>query len=145
LLEGRIAALAASGDSDTARGLARQRRRKLSFVRALDRACDLDPQLRELSAADTLVCRCEDVRYGALREYTGWREAKLHTRCGMGPCQGRICGPATEFLFNWRVGSVRPPLFPSSVASLVSSREPAPGAEILAAANASPENSKETP
>jgi len=149
LLEGRIAALAASGDTDTARSLARQRRSKLGFVRALEQGCDLDPQLRELAAQDTIVCRCEDVRYGTLREYARWREAKLHTRCGMGPCQGRICGPATEFLFNWRVGSVRPPLFPSSVASLVSSREPAPSAEILAAANASPEKfpekSKETP
>jgi NADPH-dependent 2,4-dienoyl-CoA reductase/sulfur reductase-like enzyme len=145
LLEGRIAALAASGSADIARSLARQRRRKLGFVRALEQACALDPRLRELPAQDTIVCRCEDVRHAALREHTGWREAKLHTRCGMGPCQGRICGPATEFLFNWRVGSVRPPLFPSSVASLVSPREPATGAEILAAANASPENSKETP
>jgi hypothetical protein len=149
LLEGRIAALAASGSADAARSLARQRRRKLGFVRALEQGCALNPQLRELAAQDTIVCRCEDVRHGALRECTGWREAKLHTRCGMGPCQGRICGPATEFLFNWRVGSVRPPVFPSSIASLVSPREPAPGAEILVAANAfpgtSPEKFKETP
>jgi NADPH-dependent 2,4-dienoyl-CoA reductase/sulfur reductase-like enzyme len=149
LIEGHIAALSASGDTDTARSLARQRRRKLGFVRALEQSCALNPQLRELSAQDTIVCRCEDVRYGALHERTGWREAKLHTRCGMGPCQGRICGPATAFLFNWHVDSVRPPVFPSSIASLVSPRELAPGAEILVAANASPqnslENSKETP
>jgi hypothetical protein len=30
----------------------------------------------------------------------------------MGPCQGRICGPACEFLFNWQPGTLRPPLSP---------------------------------
>jgi NADPH-dependent 2,4-dienoyl-CoA reductase/sulfur reductase-like enzyme len=145
LLEGRIAALAASGSVRQARSLARQRRGKLGFVRALAQGCALDPRLRELPSQETIVCRCEDVRHGTLRDHTAWREAKLHTRCGMGPCQGRICGPATEFLFDWRVGSVRPPLFPSSVASLASPREPDSGAEILAAATTSPQTSKETP
>jgi hypothetical protein len=40
----------------------------------------------------------------------------------MGPCQGRICGTASEFLFGWDAGSilssVRPPLFPVRVSSL---------------------------
>jgi hypothetical protein len=36
----------------------------------------------------------------------------------MWPCQGRICGPALEFLRGWRVDSVRPPLFPARVGSL---------------------------
>ncbi|MHB1307781.1 MAG: hypothetical protein ACYC23_11935, partial [Limisphaerales bacterium] len=40
------------------------------------------------------------------------REAKLHTRCGMGPCQGRVCGAATRFLYGWKTDSVRPPIFP---------------------------------
>jgi hypothetical protein len=48
----------------------------------------------------------------------GWREAKLHTRCGMGPCQGRICGPATEYLFGWNAGHARPPVFPARVSTL---------------------------
>ena len=145
LLEGRIAALAASGKHDAARSLARQRRRKLGFVRALKDACVLGPELRALAADDTIVCRCEDVRHVSLRQHAGWREAKLHTRCGMGPCQGRICGAAAEFLFGWRADSVRPPIFPSSVSSLASLGEPARGDERLAAASAFPENSKETP
>jgi hypothetical protein len=53
-----------------------------------------------------------------LRKQTSWRTAKLHTRCGMGPCQGRICGAASEFLFGWSTASSRPPLFPVSCASL---------------------------
>ena len=132
LLEGQTAALAASGKLENARSLASQRRRRLGFVRALDQACALDSQLRELPAEDTIVCRCEDIRHGALSEHGSWRDAKLHTRCGMGPCQGRICGAAAEFLYGWRVSSVRPPLFPVSVSSLVS-------------ATSSPLNSKETP
>jgi NADPH-dependent 2,4-dienoyl-CoA reductase/sulfur reductase-like enzyme len=132
LLEGQTAALAASGQLEDARSLAAQRRRRLGFVRALQQACALDPQLRELPAEDTIVCRCEDVRHGALSEHAAWRDAKLHTRCGMGPCQGRICGAAAEFLYGWRVSSVRPPLFPVSVSSLMS-------------ATPSPLNFKETP
>jgi NADPH-dependent 2,4-dienoyl-CoA reductase/sulfur reductase-like enzyme len=145
LLEGQIAALAASGNVDRARSLARQRRRRLGFVRALQQACALDPQLHELPQEDTVVCRCEDVRHRELHEHATWRQAKLHTRCGMGPCQGRVCGAAAEFLFGWHAGSVRPPLFPASVSSLVSPREPALADESLVAANAFHENAKETP
>jgi hypothetical protein len=47
-----------------------------------------------------------------------WRAAKLQTRCGMGACQGRVCGPATQFLFKWNSESVRPPIFPARVESL---------------------------
>ena len=51
-----------------------------------------------------------------------WRDAKLHTRCGMGPCQGRVCGAATEFLFGWDAAfahpNIRPPVFPARVSSL---------------------------
>lgn len=128
VLEGRIAALEASGRSEEANGLAEQRKRKLHFVRAFADACRLDPALRALATDSTIVCRCEDVRFGALRDRTNWREAKLLTRCGMGPCQGRICGATTEFLFGWRVDSVRPPIFPASVASLAFTGAPDHGA-----------------
>jgi len=40
------------------------------------------------------------------------REAKLLTRAGMGPCQGRVCGPALRHLCGWRRDRVRPPLLP---------------------------------
>jgi hypothetical protein len=53
-----------------------------------------------------------------VRACVGWREAKLHTRCGMGPCQGRICGGAVEFLLGWQSESVRPPVLPARVRSM---------------------------
>lgn len=136
LLEGQIAGLAAAGRIPEAQALAARRRAKLGFVRALREVCELDPQLRTLAADETIVCRCEDVRYGILRRRGSWREAKLHTRCGMGPCQGRICGTATEFLFGWGADSVRPPVFPARVSSLAALRNGAVDSEAAAAATA---------
>jgi NADPH-dependent 2,4-dienoyl-CoA reductase/sulfur reductase-like enzyme len=122
LLEGQIAGLAAAGRTEEAKKLAQRRRRKLGFVRALQAATALDPHLKTLASDETIICRCEDVAFGALREHPSWRDAKLHTRCGMGPCQGRICGSATEFLFGWSALSphpgFRPPIFPARVSSL---------------------------
>jgi NADPH-dependent 2,4-dienoyl-CoA reductase/sulfur reductase-like enzyme len=128
LVEGEIAGYAAAGRSReaSARFAARQRRRR--FATALEKAFALRDELRELPAADTLVCRCEDVSYARVRACSGWREAKLHTRCGMGPCQGRVCGGAVEFLLRWRSESVRPPLFPARIASLAKSGEDPPAA-----------------
>ncbi len=118
LIEGQIAGFAAAGAPHEASQLIRRRRRMLPFVRALRSACTLNPELRSLADHDTVVCRCEDVPYGALY-FWSWREAKLQTRCGMGPCQGRICGAAAQFLFGWKVDGVRPPVFPALVSSLV--------------------------
>jgi hypothetical protein len=78
----------------------------------------LRPELKSLAKPDTIVCRCEDVQYARLEQRPSWRSAKLQARCGMGPCQGRICGPATEFLFGWTPESVRPPIFPAKIESL---------------------------
>ena len=69
-------------------------------------------------AADTIVCRCEDVNHGQLQHAPDWRTAKLQQRCGMGPCQGRICGAATQHLYGWGPDAVRPPLRPARVATL---------------------------
>jgi NADPH-dependent 2,4-dienoyl-CoA reductase/sulfur reductase-like enzyme len=46
----------------------------------------------------TIICRCEEVTAGSLRwaaaiGATGPNQAKAYLRCGMGPCQGRLCGP----------------------------------------------------
>jgi D-hydroxyproline dehydrogenase subunit alpha len=118
LVEGEIAGLAAANAKAQAHALFRKRDKLRSFAGALDRAFGLRPELKSLPSPDTLVCRCEDVSYGRLQQYSSWRSAKLHTRCGMGPCQGRICGPATQFLFGWTPDSVRPPIFPARVDSL---------------------------
>ncbi|MGH9772709.1 MAG: FAD-dependent oxidoreductase, partial [Candidatus Acidiferrales bacterium] len=118
VLEGRIAGLSAAGQHDAAKRLFAARRKQHRFARRLDDAFHLRSELKRLPNAETIVCRCEDVTYGRLREHACWRAAKLHTRCGMGPCQGRICGPAVQFLFGWRPDSVRPPIFPARFESL---------------------------
>ncbi len=46
---------------------------------------------------NTIICRCEEVTLGEIREYIrqGYQtleEIKRISRCGMGPCQGRTCG-----------------------------------------------------
>jgi hypothetical protein len=64
------------------------------------------------------VCRCEDVAHGRLRSGAAVREAKLATRIGMGPCQGRVCAPALAFLHGWPSDTVRAPLFPTPLAAL---------------------------
>ncbi|HEY3625423.1 MAG TPA: FAD/NAD(P)-binding oxidoreductase [Terracidiphilus sp.] len=117
-IEGRIAGLAASGQSDGAKPLFMERDRHARFAHDLDAAFALRDELRNVPTASTIVCRCEDVSYGALVQCRSWREAKLHTRCGMGPCQGRICAPATKFLFGWTSPAPRPPLFPAEVETL---------------------------
>ncbi|CDM64746.1 NAD(P)/FAD-dependent oxidoreductase [Pyrinomonas methylaliphatogenes] len=118
LIEGQIAGCAAAGREDEARRLFAARQRARRFASALNAAFDLREELRELATEETIVCRCEDVRLGQLREFDSWRAAKLQTRCGMGPCQGRVCGAALEFLFGWRVTSIRPPLFPVQLRNL---------------------------
>ncbi len=118
LIEGRIAGFVATGKIDKALSLHRPRDRWRRFRGLLDRTFALRDELRRLPAADTIVCRCEDVTHGRLAECGGWREAKLHTRCGMGPCQGRVCGPATAFLHGWAGDSVRPPIAPCRVGEL---------------------------
>jgi hypothetical protein len=119
LIEGQIAGHAASGQTAQAERLFAARTRTHRFTHALNQAFALREELKQLADADTVVCRCEDVTRGQLERYEGWRPAKLHTRCGMGPCQGRICGSATRVLFGWHPESVRPPLFPTSVGTFI--------------------------
>lgn len=121
--EGQIAGLAAAGKSWEAQALFSKRKKFRRFARLLDETFGLRPELRSLPSAETLICRCEDVPYSRLREHTTWRSAKLHTRCGMGPCQGRICGPASQFLFNWNPDSVRPPVLPARVEDLAAQQQ----------------------
>ena len=104
----------------------KQRGSCFQFVRStgslqtlLNRTFALRDELKHLAAPETIVCRCEDVTFERLRTHRSWRAAKLQTRCGMGPCQGRVCGGAVEFLFGWRAESVRPPVLPVRVESLI--------------------------
>jgi NADPH-dependent 2,4-dienoyl-CoA reductase/sulfur reductase-like enzyme len=118
LLEGRIAGMAAAGQGEQTRELRRKWRKSQSFVKRLETAFTLRPELKRLPDSGTIVCRCEDVTHARASRHASWRDAKNQTRCGMGPCQGRVCGPATQFLYDWRPESVRPPIFPVKVQNL---------------------------
>lgn len=55
------------------------------------------PDWINLPADDTVVCRCEEVTAGQIRKMAalgcqGPNQTKFFSRCGMGPCQGRMCG-----------------------------------------------------
>ena len=58
---------------------------------------------------DTIVCRCEEVTAGRVREMArlgcqGPNQTKFFSRCGMGPCQGRVCGNVVTQLLASELG-----------------------------------------
>ncbi len=118
LAEGLVAGYHAAGQEAAARKHREERDRWRAFQRAMESAFELREELRELAAPDTVVCRCEDITLGQTAGHLSWREAKLQTRCGMGACQGRVCGPAMEFLCGLPMQSVRMPLYPVTVGTL---------------------------
>jgi NADPH-dependent 2,4-dienoyl-CoA reductase/sulfur reductase-like enzyme len=124
LVEGRIAGYAAGGRPDAARRWFPARDRARRFASSLARAFALRAELKRLPHPETLVCRCEDVTYARLLACDSPRAAKLQTRCGMGPCQGRICGPAVGFLRGWPADTVRPPSVPVRLGSLAAEVQP---------------------
>jgi len=118
IAEGVVAGYAAAGAKDKARANFRARDSVRRFAVGLNEAFALRPDLKALADDETIVCRCEDVTLGRLKARHDWRDGKLHTRCGMGPCQGRVCGPAVEWLLGWPRTSVRPPLYPVPIGSI---------------------------
>jgi NADPH-dependent 2,4-dienoyl-CoA reductase/sulfur reductase-like enzyme len=83
---------------------------------------------------DTLVCRCEEVTARQVRDTAdmgceGPNQMKAFLRCGMGPCQGRLCGlTVTELIAAQRKSTpsqvgyyrLRPPVKPITLAELAS-------------------------
>ena len=82
---------------------------------------------------ETIVCRCEEIRAGEIRRLVteqgcpGPNQMKSFARCGMGPCQGRLCGlTVVELIAECRgvpvseVGyyRIRPPVKPVTVGEL---------------------------
>ncbi|MDB6145044.1 MAG: putative oxidoreductase in 4-hydroxyproline catabolic cluster [Pseudomonas sp.] len=118
LIEGAIAGHVVVGNQAKARALWPQRQRWQAFADLLNATFALNPQLKNLAAPDTLVCRCEDVPYSELQPRSNWTDAKLQSRCGMGACQGRVCGAATQYLFGWTPPAPRPPFTPARIATL---------------------------
>lgn len=90
-----------------------------------------------LPSDDTVVCRCEEVTAGEIRRIAamgcrGPNQTKSFTRCGMGPCQGRMCGlTVSELLADANQQSVeetgyyrlRPPFKPITLGQLANAAE----------------------
>jgi hydrogen cyanide synthase HcnB len=150
--EGRIAGISAaeqagllrSPEADRRRAPSLERLRSLARVRqVLDEISRIRPGLSELATPDTLACRCEEVSMAevncALEQGARDLQAvKLLTRLGMGPCQGRNCGPSMALHVANAVGcspaetgriNPRPPVKPITVGALARlGAKPTPGA-----------------
>ena len=136
VLRGRLAALGVASNH----GLAVEAEAAL-LRRDLRRALALRPFLdamfrprREvfLPADDVVVCRCEEITAGRIREIAtlgrpGPNQTKAFTRAGMGPCQGRQCGYTITRLLADASGRppgdvgfyrARPPLKPITIGEL---------------------------
>ncbi|MCG6539238.1 NAD(P)/FAD-dependent oxidoreductase [Pseudomonas sp. KSR10] len=123
LVEGSIAGYTAIGDLGRAKARFAERQRWQAFAELLGQTFRLNERLKTLAAPDTLVCRCEDVPYSAMASHGSWVEAKLESRCGMGACQGRICGAASDFLFGWQPPKPRQPISPARIGTLMALAE----------------------
>ena len=123
LAEGEIAGCAAAGKRIRPALVAAGKRRR-KYAEAIGRAFALREELRAMPRPDTIVCRCEDVAAAALDPRWTARQAKLYSRAGMGPCQGRVCGPALRYLFGWESDTVRVPISPVSLGTLAASERP---------------------
>lgn len=124
LAQGAIAGYAATGQNQQAQALWQERARWEAFADHVRQHLQADVRaVKNLLRPDTVVCRCEDVRVVELARFSSWIDAKLHTRCGMGPCQGRICGAAATKLWAWEAPPVRQLLSPVRIGSLLGTSE----------------------
>jgi len=104
--------LGQSQDIGSIRQLARRVERLRGFQRGLARAFAW-PKAQIAALPDSVtLCRCENVTVGEVRaamaKELGPAEVnrvKAMTRCGMGRCQGRVCGPALQEIVAAEAGS----------------------------------------
>ncbi|MEU0072233.1 FAD-dependent oxidoreductase [Streptomyces sp. NPDC006332] len=106
-IAGRSAAARLHGTAPDPRAwttAAKSRTRLREFAAALDGVYAPPAHWSDQVTDDTVVCRCEEVTGGAVRDAVtelgagDLRTVKLLTRAGMGWCQGRVCGPAVAGL-----------------------------------------------
>ena len=127
---GRIDATRREAEAEPCRRALRRAGRGRSFLDLLYRP----RQAHRVPEGDTLVCRCEEVTARQILETvelgcSGPNQMKSFLRCGMGPCQGRLCGlTVTELIATARgvppgeVGyyRLRPPIKPITLQELAS-------------------------
>lgn len=115
IIEGELAAHSVAGALPGAR-LTRRRARLRAFADAMAAAHRPGDGWTGWLRDDAVVCRCEEVPAGRIREAVGdlgardARTVKLLTRAGMGWCQGRMCGPAVAALAGEEGAPDRRPL-----------------------------------
>jgi NADPH-dependent 2,4-dienoyl-CoA reductase/sulfur reductase-like enzyme len=85
---------------DTATPIRRKLRRERAVRPLLEAMYTPNPEFYVPRDDDTLVCRCEEVTAGQIRDAAahggmGPNQVKAKIRCGMGPCQGRMCALTT--------------------------------------------------
>lgn len=83
-------------------GAARRVRRARDFAALLRRLYPVADGWLERLEPDTVICRCEDVTWSELAGAVAAgardvRSVKGLSRCGMGYCQGRVCGPVVQY------------------------------------------------
>ncbi len=107
MVEGELAALSIlyqsgkinGNDFDYKRGLLSVKRKRYQrFGAYLNHQWAIPRKEWDTIDDDTIICRCEDITLGKLRRwikngFTSPNVLKKATRCGMGNCQGRTCGP----------------------------------------------------
>ena len=112
--------------------LRRRMNRHLAIRPLLDALFPPNAETLVPSDDSTVVCRCEEITAGAIREGValggvGPNQLKSYTRCGMGPCQGRLCGlTVAEIIADARGVStadvgyyrIRPPIKPVTLEEL---------------------------
>lgn len=95
-----LADLGHPGDADRRRTLLAAKADYATFARGLARAFPWPHAFAAAVADETMVCRCEAVTAGVLRDSVSAKgaveanRAKAFSRVGMGRCQGRYCGAA---------------------------------------------------
>jgi thioredoxin reductase len=115
VIEGELAGACAADSAADVAGLRRRRARAASFATILEQLFGRRAGLATLADAGTVLCRCEDVTASDIDAAGATSPAalKIMTRCGQGPCQGRVCERmiaerlGTPARFNARV-PVRP-------------------------------------
>jgi thioredoxin reductase/bacterioferritin-associated ferredoxin len=142
-LAGYLAGLAAAGNAGfippdelerKRRALHVKRDRAMRFAEGMSGLMALRSGLVEAIDSDTIVCRCEDVTRGQIEAAIAAgagevNQLKHFTRCGMGPCQGRMCGEVVGEIVARHAGSreaaglwtMRPPLRPILLDALLGS------------------------
>jgi thioredoxin reductase len=84
----------------------KRRAKKQRFANALIKSYPIKSGWISWLKEQTVICRCEEVSLKSLKfaidelGATDSRTAKLLTRCGMGLCQGRVCGRAVVDLVS---------------------------------------------